>query len=83
MYTLLFPIREILPERTRSIATLYGEELLPWTCEDEISSSIATFDTDVDDGISIGDDVEIMLDDEYTVAFLDERIEDVEELLYI
>ncbi len=83
MYTLLFSIPEIFPERTRSIAPLYGEELLTWACEDEISSSIATFDTDVDDGISIGDDIEIVLDDEDTIALLDERIEDVEEFLYV
>lgn len=62
---------------------LYSEELFSWACEDQISSSIATFDTDVDDSISTRDDVEIMFNDEDTIPLLDECIEDVEEFLYV
>ena len=59
------------------------EDLVTRSCEYEITSLIATLRSDVDDGVRIGDDVEIMLDDEYRVPFLNQSIEDIEELLYI
>jgi hypothetical protein len=73
----------IFPECLGSIAILYREDLVTRTCEYEIASLVATLRSDVDDSVSIGDDVEIVLDDEYRVSFLYETIEDIEELLYI
>ena len=74
---------EVLSEGMSSMTIFDCKELLPRTSEDEISSFIATFRSDVDDRICIGDDVEVMFDDDYTVPFLYKRIEDVEELLDI
>ena len=51
--------------------------------EYEIPSLITTLSTDVDDGIRIGDDVEIVFNHENRVPFLYESIEDIEELLYV
>lgn len=68
---------EIFSERSCSMTMFDSEELLPRTSKDEISSFIATFRSDVDDSISIGDDVEIMLDDDDTIPFLYESIEDI------
>lgn len=59
------------------------EELLTRSREDEISSSVTTLWSDVDDRISIGYDVEVMLYHDDTVPFLYECIEDIEELLHI
>ena len=73
----------IFPECLGSIAILNGEDLVTRTCEYQIPSLIATLRSDVDDGVRIGDDVEIMLDDEYRVPFLYQSIEDIEQLLYI
>ena len=47
------------------IAILNGEDLVTRTCEYQIPSLVATLRSDVDDGIRVGDDVEIVLDDEY------------------
>ena len=44
---------------------LDGEDLVTRACEYQIPSLVATLWSDVDDGVSVGDDVEIMLDDEY------------------
>ena len=59
------------------------EELRSGSSEDELSSLISSDRSYVDDSISIGDDVEIMLYHDDTIALLYKRIEDVEELLYI
>ena len=59
------------------------EDLVTRTCEYQIPSLVATLRSDVDDGIRVGDDVEIVLDDEYRVPLLYETIEDIEELLHI
>ena len=84
VYNSLLPsFLHIFPECLGSIAILYREDLVTRTCEYQIPSLVATLKSDVDDGVSIGDDVEIMLDDEYRVPFLYETIEDIEELLHI
>jgi hypothetical protein len=44
---------------------------------------MSTLRTNIDDSISIGDDVEIMLDDKNRITLLNKSIEDIEELLYI
>jgi hypothetical protein len=44
---------------------LNREDLVTRTCEYQIPSLITTLWPDVDDGVCIGDDVEIVLDDEY------------------
>lgn len=73
----------ISPECLRSVAILDGEDLVTRACEYQIPSLIATLRPDVDDGVSIGDDIEIVFDDEYGVPLLHESVEDIEELLHI
>ena len=80
---LLVSFLHIFPECLSSIAILHREDLVTRTCKNQITSLVATLRSDVDDGVRIGDDVEIMLDDEYRVPFLYETIEDIEELLHI
>ena len=74
---------EIFSQRSCGMTIFHCEKLLSRTSKDEISSFIATFRSDVDDRICIGDDVEIMFDNYDTVPFLYKRIEDVEKFLNI
>lgn len=62
---LLTSFLHIFLECLGSIAILDGEDLVTRTCEYQIPSLIATLGPDVDDGVRIGDDVEIVFDDEY------------------
>ena len=63
------------------MTSLYRNELLSWTSEDEFSSSISPIRSNIDNSISIGDNIEIMFDDEDTISLLDKGIEDIEEFL--
>ncbi len=84
VYNSLFPsFLYIFLECLRCIAMFNGKDLVTRTCEYQIPSLIATLRPDVDDGVSIGDDIEIVLDDEYRVPLLHESIEYIEELLHI
>jgi hypothetical protein len=73
----------VLLERLRRITSLNREDFFSWSSKEEISSFIPSFWPNIDKGISVGDDVEIMLDDEDAIAFFNQFIENVEEFLYI
>ena len=83
LYILLPSFFHIFLECLGCIAILYLEDLVSWACKYQISSLIATLGSDVDDGIRIGDDIEIVFDHENRVPLLDESIEDIEEFLNI
>lgn len=74
---------KILLEGSSRMTLMNSEEFLSRSGKDKVSSFIATLRPDVDDSISIGDDVKIMFDDDDTISLLDKRIEDIEELLDI
>lgn len=74
---------QIASERLCCIAIFYSKNLIPRACEYKISSFIATFRTNIDNSVSIGDDVEIMFDYKYGVPFFYQSIEDIKELLNI
>ncbi len=83
MGILFFSLCPIFPEGMRRVRIVYKEELLSWSSKNEIPSLISPFRSDVDDGISIGDDVEIMFDHDDTISLLYQSIEDIEEFLHI
>ncbi len=47
---------------------------------DDAAATLAAFGAEVDDPVSLLDDVEVVLDDEHGVAEIDEALQDVEEL---
>ena len=47
---------------------------------DDLAAAAPAFGTEVDDVVGVGDDVEVVLDDDDGVPLLDEPLEDVEEL---
>lgn len=51
--------------------------------EYKLSTPVSALRTDVDAVVGIGDDIEIMLDDQDGIAFLHETVEDDEEFLDI
>lgn len=65
------------------MALFYFEDFFSWSRKDQIPSFIPSLLTDVDDGVGIGDDVEIMFDDEDAIPLFYQFIEDIEELLDI
>lgn len=67
----------------RRVRIVYKEEPLSWSSKNEIPSLISPFRSDVDDSISISDDIEIMFDHDDTIPLLYQSIEDIEEFLYI
>lgn len=48
-----------------------------------MSAEVSTDRSYIDDGITIGDDVEIMLDNYNTISLLDKPIKDIKEFLNI
>ena len=66
-----------------SITFFHGEDFVSWSCKKESPTLVTTLRPDVDDGVRVGDDVEVMLDDEDTVAFFDQLVEDIEKFLNI
>ena len=74
---------EVLSERLSCVGFLDIEDFFTWSCEYEISSFIATFWTNVDNRIRIGDNVEVMFDHDDTIPFLNEGIENIEQFLNI
>lgn len=53
---------------------------LGFSRENERSSGIPAFRTDVDEVVGVGDDVEVVFDGDDGIPFLDEAVQDVEEL---
>src|SRR5246127_1980248 len=50
---------------------------------DDMAAGVAAFGAEIDDPVGGLDDLEIVLDDEYRVAGLDQRVQNVEELSHI
>jgi hypothetical protein len=62
---------------------LFIDIVTTWTSKEELTTTIATLRTDVNECIRIGDDIEIVFDHEDTISFFDEPVEYIEEFLDI
>ena len=63
------------------IGVLFFQDVFGDSGEYELSTTVSSLGTDIDTIVRIGDDVEVMLDDEHCITLFDEAIEDDEELL--
>lgn len=79
---LFFP-RPILFQSLSSIRSFFFDDITSLAGEHEPSPAISSLWTNIDAVVRVGDDIEIVLNDEDTIPLLDESVEDGEEFLDI
>lgn len=70
-------------QERRGGGTLCFRHFLRRALGDKLAAGIATFGTELDQVIGIGEDVKVMLDDDDGVAGIDELVQDMEEALNV
>src|SRR5438067_320492 len=62
---------------------LAGADFFGGALEHDPAAAVAAFRAEVDDPVRLGDDVEVVLDDEHRMAGVHQAVQDVDQLLHI
>lgn len=63
------------------IGAFFFQDVSSYAGEDELSAPVSALWPDVDAVVGVGDNVEIVFDDENAISFLDQTVENQEEFL--